>query len=99
MSVIDPFTSCAMSLSPVEMRTGLPSFAARTASVPMMSSASTPSIAQDRQALRLDDCQQRLDLRPQVVRHRRTMRLVFGEQLVAERLSRRVEHHGDALRL
>jgi hypothetical protein len=43
MSVIESPTSWAMSLSPVEMSTCLPSRAARQARVPMTSSASTPS--------------------------------------------------------
>ena len=38
------FTSWAMSLSPVEITTRMPSRAARSASVPITSSASTPSI-------------------------------------------------------
>ena len=41
-SVMRSFTSCAMSLSPVEMITLKPSAAARSAKVPMTSSASTP---------------------------------------------------------
>jgi hypothetical protein len=42
MRVIEPSTSCAMSLSPVEISTRCPASAARRASVPMTSSASTP---------------------------------------------------------
>jgi len=42
MSVILGETSCAMSLSPVEIRTARSCFAAAQASVPMTSSASTP---------------------------------------------------------
>jgi hypothetical protein len=37
-------TSCAMSLSPVDISTGLPASAERRASVPMTSSASTPEM-------------------------------------------------------
>ena len=44
MSVIEPSTSCAMSLSPVEISTVCPARAARQASVPMTSSASTPAM-------------------------------------------------------
>ena len=43
-SLTRPSTSWAMSLSPVEITTSRPSSAARRASVPMTSSASTPSI-------------------------------------------------------
>ncbi len=43
-SVISALTSCAMSLSPVEISTGWPCAAARRASVPMTSSASTPEM-------------------------------------------------------
>jgi hypothetical protein len=43
MSVMDSLTSCAMSLSLVEMSTCLPSRAPRQARVPITSSASTPS--------------------------------------------------------
>ncbi len=53
--------------------------------------------AQQRHAQRLDGFEQRRDLRAQVVRHRRAVRLVLGEQVVAEGLARRVEHHGHAL--
>jgi hypothetical protein len=42
MQVICGDTSCAMSLSPVEMSTLMPLFAASQASVPITSSASTP---------------------------------------------------------
>ncbi len=44
MSVIDPSTSCAMSLSLVEISTFMPACAARHARVPITSSASTLSI-------------------------------------------------------
>jgi len=54
---------------------------------------------QQRQAQRLDGGDQRIDLRPQVVGHRRPMRLVLGEQFVAERLARRVEHHANQRRI
>ncbi len=54
--------------------------------------------AQQRPAQRLDDGEQRLDLRPQVIRHGRPVRLVFAEQLVAEGLAFGVEHDGHALR-
>ena len=50
---------------------------------------------QQRQAQRLHGVDQRLDLRAQVVRHGRPVRLVLGKQFVAERLARRVEHDGD----
>ena len=55
------------------------------------------ALAQDRQAHALHGFEQRLDLRAQVVGHRRPVRLVLGEQLVAKGLAGRVEHHGDAL--
>ena len=42
--------------------------------------------AQHRHALRAQDRQQRLDLRAQVIRHRLPVRLVLGEQIVAEGL-------------
>jgi hypothetical protein len=55
--------------------------------------------AQQRQPERLDRLEQRLHLRAQVVGHRRPVRLVLGEQLVAEGLARRVEHDRDARRV
>ena len=55
--------------------------------------------AQQRQPLRPDDLHQRLDLRAQLIGHPRAVRLVLGEQLVAEGFAGRVEHHGDAARL
>ena len=55
--------------------------------------------AQQRQPLRLDGGDQRVDLRAQVVGHRRPVRLVLGEQLVAERLAGRVEYHADQRRV
>ena len=67
------------------------------ASVPITSSASTPVSRRMRQAHAAHRFEQRLDLRAQVVGHRRAMRLVLGEQLVAEGLAGRVEHHRDAL--
>jgi len=52
--------------------------------------------AQQRQAERLHRRQQRFDLRAQVVGHRRSVRLIFFEELVAEAAARRVEHHREA---
>ena len=43
--------------------------------------------AQHRQALGAQDREQRLDLRAQIVRHGRAVRLVFREDLVAEGLA------------
>ena len=97
ISVICGDTSCAMSLSPVEISTLRFCFAAAQASVPMTSSASTPGSRRIGRPMRLHRVEQRLDLRAQVVGHRRTMRLVLGEQVVAEGLAGRVEHHRDAL--
>ena len=54
--------------------------------------------AQQRQAERGNRLDQRRDLRAQVVRHRRPVRLVFLEEVVAESAARRVEHDGDQLR-
>ncbi len=51
--------------------------------------------AQQRQPHGGHGIEQRLDLRAQVVGHRRAVRLVLLEQLVTERPSRRVEDHGD----
>jgi len=55
--------------------------------------------SQQRQPLGAQDRQQRLDLRAQVVRHRLAVSLVFGKQIVPERLAGGVEDHGDPLRL
>ena len=44
MSVTSLSTSCAMSLSPVDINTCIPSFFALKANVPITSSASTPAI-------------------------------------------------------
>ncbi len=49
----------------------------------------------ERQPERTHDGVERFDLRAQVVRHRRSMRLVLLEQVIAECASRRVEHHRD----
>ena len=54
---------------------------------------------QQRQAHRRDGVEDRLHLRPEIIRHRRAIRLVLREQLVAEGLARCVEDHGNALRL
>ena len=99
MSVICGDTSCAMSLSPVEMSTLRFCFAAAQASVPMTSSASTPVSRRIGRPMPAHGFEQRLDLRAQVVGHRRAMRLVLGEQLVAEGLARGVEHDRDAFRV
>jgi len=53
--------------------------------------------AQDGQAQRLDDLAHRLDLRAQVVGHRRPIGLVVGVQVVTEGLARRVDHEGHVL--
>src|SRR2546430_10183172 len=42
--------------------------------------------------------EQRPDLCAQVIGHRGPVCLVLGEQLVAEGLARRIEHHGNAAR-
>ena len=55
--------------------------------------------AQQRNAHRFDRFEQRLDLRAQLVGHRRPVRLVLGVEVVAERLAGRVEHDGHARRL
>ena len=55
--------------------------------------------SQQRQAERLHGVDQRLDLGAKVVRHRRPVRLVLREQLVAKRLAGRIEHDGDELRV
>ena len=91
-SVMCPSTSCAMSLSPVEITTGRPAAALLRARVPITSSASTLH-AQQRQAEGADAGMQRLDLDPQVVGHRRPIGLVLGEQLVAEGRALGVEDH------
>ena len=51
---------------------------------------------QQRQAHGAHDGVQRLDLAGELVRHRRAVRLVVGEQVVAEGLAAGIEHHGDA---
>ena len=79
-SVMRPSTSCAMSLSPVEITTSSPAAAAllrqRADDVVGLDALD----AQQRQPERLDRLDQRLDLRAQVVRHRRAVRLVLGVQ-------------------
>ena len=50
--------------------------------------------AQDRKPQCLDDGAHRLDLGPQIVRHRRPVGLVVGVEIVAERAARRVDHEG-----
>ncbi|MNV49178.1 hypothetical protein D3C71_1411220 [compost metagenome] len=53
--------------------------------------------AQDAQAQRFDDAAHRLDLRAQVVGHRRAVGLVVGIQVVTEGLAGRIDHEGDVL--
>ncbi|MNZ79610.1 hypothetical protein D3C78_982170 [compost metagenome] len=48
---------------------------------------------QQRQPHGLDHFVQRFDLRAQVVRHRRPVRFVFCEQLIAEGFSFGIKHH------
>ncbi len=55
--------------------------------------------SQQRQAERLDRLDQRAGLCLEVVRHRRPVRLVLGEQIVAEGAARRVENDRDERRL
>src|SRR5690606_22350602 len=55
--------------------------------------------AQDRDAQRLHQFHHRLDLRTQVVGHRRARGLVLGVHVVAEGLARRVDDEGDVLGL
>ena len=86
ISVIDVVDELRHVLVAVEISTCWPARAARQASVPMTSSASTPSTRSSGQTLRAQDGEQRLDLRAQVVRHRRAVRLVLREDLVAEGL-------------
>ena len=97
ISVICGDTSCAMSLSPVEISTLRFCFRGRAGQRADHVVGLHARLAQDGQAHAAHRFEQRLDLRAQVVGHGRAMRLVFGEQLVAERLARSVEHHGDAL--
>ncbi len=54
--------------------------------------------AQDGQAQRLDDLAHGFDLGAQVVRHRRTVGLVVGIQIVTEGLAGGVDHEGHVLR-
>jgi hypothetical protein len=54
-------------------------------------------LTQDGQPHAAHRFEQWLDLRAQIVGHGRALCLVFGEQLVAERLAGSIEHHGDAL--
>ena len=49
--------------------------------------------AQQRQTERAHRIEQRFDLHAQVVGHRWAVRLVFGEQFVAERFARGIEDH------
>ena len=100
ISVTRSSTSCARSLSPVEMtRVACPRACACTASVPITSSASTPSTISSGQPMRAHDLVHRLDLQREVVGHRGAVRLVLGIQVVAERLALGVEHAGDVVRL
>ena len=92
-SVMRASTSCAMSLSPVEISTGWPCAAARQASVPITSSASTPAMRSIGSPSAVTAASKRFDLAAQVIGHGRAMRLVLGKQLIAEGLSRCVEHH------
>ena len=92
-------TSCVRSLSDDEMTVSMPASAACCASVPMTSSASTPSTISSGQPCARTQLVQRLDLPRQVVRHRRAVRLVLRIPVVAERLARRVEHDGEVVRL
>jgi hypothetical protein len=77
----------------------MPGSAASRASVPMTSSASTPSIDQQRPAQCTDALVQRRDLLRQVVGHRRAVRLVVGIPVVAEGLALGVEDTGAIVRL
>ena len=52
--------------------------------------------AQQRQAQRLDRIEQWLDLRAQVIGHRRAVRLVGGKEVVAEGAAGGIEHHHHA---
>ena len=87
------------SLSPVEISVSMPAASACLASVPMTSSASTPSIINSGQPCDADQFVQRRDLRDERVGHRRAIRLVFRIPLVAKRLARRVEHDREVVRL
>ncbi len=91
-------TSCAMSLSPVEMMTRAPRRSASFVSVPITSSASTPFDGEQRPAHGADRLVQRIDLRRQVVGHAFAVRLVLRIDVVAEGLSLRVENHGAIIR-
>jgi len=96
MRVTEPSTSCAMSLSPVEMSTVLTGLcgAAREGADDIIRLHARDT--QQRQTLRADDLQQRIDLRRQVSGHRGPVRLVLGEQLIAKGLAGCIEDHGDA---
>ncbi len=93
-SVMPGLTSWVMSLSPVEITTRMPSRSACLASVPITSSASTPSTISSGQPIAADGFVQGRDLRDEVVGHRRPVRLVLGIKLVAERLAFCVENAG-----
>ncbi|MCW0415058.1 hypothetical protein NB689_000812 [Xanthomonas sacchari] len=56
-----------------------------------------PVLAQDGDAQRMHDLAHRLDLRAQLVGHRRAVGLVLRVQVVAEGLARRVDHEGHVL--
>jgi hypothetical protein len=58
-----------------------------------------PLHAQDVDAQRMHDPAHRLDLRAQLLRHRRAVGLVLGIQLVAEGPAGRVHHEGHVVRL
>ena len=100
ISVIRGDTSCAMSLSPVEISTlevllrgGAGQRADDVVGLDAVTRAGWAG------PCRLHRVEQRLDLRAQIVRHRRAVRLVLGEQLVAKGLAGRIEHHRDAFRV
>ena len=84
-------TSCAMSLSLVEMIVVRSRAAAWRARVPMTSSALHAGHDKQRHAHGADDVVNRRDLVAQVVRHGRAVGLVVGVQIVAEGLALGVE--------
>ena len=93
-------TSCARSLSPTSRsRSRCRRPPPACASVPITSSASTPSTISSGQPCARTTLVQRLDLPDEILRHRRTVRLVVRIPVVAERLARGVEDDGEVVGL
>ena len=83
IKVMPGVTSWAMSLSPVLIRTGRPALSASRAGANHIVSFDARDSHQ-RQPHRFHHLMQRLNLRAQIVRHRRAVRFVMLEQFITE---------------